>query len=104
MGDAMSDLDFAGLGEQLAAEARQPSFGSIRDRRRRRTRRWAVGAAAVAVVVTLGSVAATGTGRGRGAGPAGPLDPVTAPPVGLMSVRASPSGALFAVVQRCVAD
>jgi len=100
----MSDLDFAGLGEQLAADAYQPSFGSIRDRRRRRTQRWAVGAATLAVVVTLGSVAATGAGRGRGDRPAGPPGPVAPPPVGVMSVRASPSGTLYAVVQRCVAD
>src|SRR5581483_10358755 len=97
MGDAMSDLDFAGLGERLAAEARQPSFASIRDRRRRRTRRWVAGTATAAVVATLGGVAATGAGHGRGAGPAGPAGPVTAPPVGLMAVRASPSGALYAV-------
>jgi hypothetical protein len=100
----MSDLDFAELGELLAAEARQPSFGSIRDRRRRRTQRWAVAAATLAVVATLGGVAATGAGRSRGAGPAGPPGPVTVPPVGVMSVQASPSGTLYAVVQRCVAD
>src|SRR2546430_1926060 len=100
----MSDLDFAELGELLAADADQPSFGSIRDRRRRRSQRWAVGAAMLAGVVTLGGVAATGPGPARGGRPAVPPSPAVAPPVGVMSVRASPSGTLYAVVQRCVAD
>jgi photosystem II stability/assembly factor-like uncharacterized protein len=122
----MPELDFDGLRHRLEADARPPAFADIRARRSARTRRVVlVGAALATAVALVGTGAAVTVLRGFGTplqpaitstpstpppstepspavtpteepSPAGPGDPV--------SIAASPSGTLFAVVERCTAE
>ena len=123
---AVLETEFAELLRDLTAETTAPPFAEIRKRRVRRTQRWAIVGAAVAAVVALAGTALAVRPASRSVPtPANTGTPSTTPslapsvapsstpsaaanpavnPGQLVSLAATSSGTLYAVVARCVAN